>query len=226
MPQWAMKESLWQVISAFSLEQGDYLCIAGENGSGKTTLMKTLLGFLKPISGSVSYGRKDQKIGYLPQSTETQKDFPASVNEIVLSGCLNHSSFHPFYTKEEKKTALENMKKLEILPLKDKCFRELSGGQKQRVLLARALCAAEDLLLVDEPVSGLDNEAESRMYQVIEDLNKKDHMTIIMITHDLSAAEKYASHILKIGDRVTFEKKQEGGTETWVSLPIIFPILL
>ena len=174
----------------FSINAGDYLCIVGENGSGKSTLMKTLLHLQPPISGTIELGdglRKNE-IGYLPQQTLVQRDFPASVKEIVLSGCQGRCGWRPFYNKEDKEIARRAMEKMMIQDLQDRCYRELSGGQQQRVLLARALCAAKKILLLDEPVSGLDPKVTAEMYQLIEDLNKKDEITIIMISHDIEAA--------------------------------------
>lgn len=159
----------------FSISAGDYLCIVGENGSGKSTLMKTLLHLQSPISGTIELGDglKKNEIGYLPQQTLVQRDFPASVKEIVLSGCQSRCGFRPFYNKEEKRIARKAMEKMMIQDLADHCYRELSGGQQQRVLLARALCAAQKILLLDEPVSGLDPRVTAEMYQLIRDLNKK-----------------------------------------------------
>jgi len=195
----------------FSVNSGDYLCIIGENGSGKTTLMKTLLGLHKPMGGTIEMGDglKQNEIGYLPQQTVVQKDFPASVYEIVLSGCQSRCGLRPFYNKVEKSLALEAMGKMNILPLQKRCYRELSGGQQQRVLLARALCATGKLLLLDEPVSGLDPKVTQEMYQLIETLNKKDGITVIMISHDLNAAIAYASHILYIGKNMFFGTRDE-----------------
>ena len=194
----------------FSVCEGDYLCIVGENGSGKSTLVKTLLGLNPPISGKITMGGgvKPTLIGYLPQQTVVQKDFPASVWEIVLSGCLSKSGLRPFYNKTEKETARKNIERLGIADLSDKCYRDLSGGQQQRVLLARALCAADKLLLLDEPVTGLDPVATADMYALIETLNKNG-ITIIMISHDTGAAVKYASHILHMADEVFFGTKEE-----------------
>lgn len=195
----------------FSVNTGDYLCIVGENGSGKSTLMKTLLNLKSPMEGKLGTGDglKQEEIGYLPQQSVVQKDFPASVWEIVLSGCLNRCGLRPFYNKEEKQLAAANMEKLGISHLAKRCYRELSGGQQQRVLLARALCASRKLLLLDEPVAGLDPKAMSDMYELIESLNSKDGITIIMISHDIKAAVKYASHILHLSNKPLFygEKK-------------------
>ena len=194
----------------FSVSDGDYLCIVGENGSGKSTLMKTLLGQKNVISGKIEFsdGLKQNEIGYLPQQTEVQKDFPASVKEIVLSGCLNRSGFRPFYSKSQKDTAARNMEKLGITDLSGKCYRELSGGQQQRVLLARALCAAEKLLVLDEPVAGLDPMVTKSLYSLIEEINKSG-MTVIMVSHDMEAAVEYATHILHIGHKPLFFGKKE-----------------
>ena len=187
---------------SFSVEKGDYLCIIGENGSGKTTLMKTILRLQKPLEGQISTGDGvlPDEIGYLPQQTQVQRDFPASVWEIVLSGCQSRCGRRPFYNKEEKQLAQEAMKRMEIETLSKRCYRELSGGQQQRVLLARALCAAQKMLLLDEPVSGLDPSVTQEMYELIEQLHK-DGITIMMITHDVEAAKKYATKILKVQDK-------------------------
>lgn len=194
----------------FSIEAGDYLCIVGENGSGKTTLMKALLGLHAPLGGRILTGDgvKQNEIGYLPQQTDVQRDFPASVREIVRSGCQGRCGIRPFYKKEEKELAEKNMERMGITQFADRCYRELSGGQQQRVLLARALCATQKLLLLDEPVSGLDPRVTAEMYQLIEELNQ-DGITIIMISHDISAAIKYASHILHIDKTVFFGTKEE-----------------
>ncbi len=194
----------------FSVSAGDYLCIVGENGSGKTTLMKTLLHLREPISGEIipGDGLKPNEIGYLPQQTVVQKDFPASVREIVLSGFQGRTGLRPFYNKAEKQLAEENMERMGITHLADSCYRELSGGQQQRVLLARALCATRKILLLDEPVSGLDPKVTAEMYSLIESLNREG-ITIIMISHDIAAAVKYASHILHIGSHVFFGTREE-----------------
>lgn len=195
----------------FAVNAGDYLCIVGENGSGKSTLMKTLLGLQPPLAGKIETGDglRQNEIGYLPQQTAAQKDFPASVQEIVLSGCQGRCGVRPFYNKAEKQLAKENMRKMQIEPLAKRCYRELSGGQQQRVLLARALCATQKMLLLDEPVSGLDPKVTAEMYQLIQDLNQKEKITVLMISHDLSAAVRYASHILHIGDTVFFGTKED-----------------
>ncbi|MGL5437944.1 MAG: metal ABC transporter ATP-binding protein [Lachnospiraceae bacterium] len=195
----------------FQVEKGDYLCIVGENGSGKSTLMKTLLGLKDYSRGTITFGDglKPDAIGYLPQQTEVQKDFPASVNEVVLSGCLNRCGIRPFYTKTEKDKASQNMERLGIKDLSRRCYRELSGGQQQRTLLARALCAADQLLVLDEPVSGLDPNATADMYELIESLNKKDNTTIIMVSHDIEAAVKYGTHILHVSSKPLFFGRKE-----------------
>ena len=192
----------------FSVHAGDYLCIVGENGSGKTTLMKTLLHLQEPVSGQILIGDglKKNEIGYLPQQTMVQKDFPASVREIVLSGCQGRCGLRPFYNREEKRLAEENMERMGISALRERCYRELSGGQQQRVLLARALCATRKILLLDEPVSGLDPKMTAEMYALIADLNREG-ITIIMISHDIAAAVRYASHILHIGANAFYGTK-------------------
>ena len=194
------------VISNLSIEvnAGDYLCIVGENGSGKTTLMKGLLGLISPLSGKIIYsdGLKQNHIGYLPQQISIQHDFPASVLEVVLSGCLS-KGFLPFYSKAQKKTAAENMEKTAISSLKNKSFRELSGGQQQRVLLARALCSTQKLLILDEPITGLDPLAAAEFYKLIKILNNSG-ITVIMVTHDVTSAVNNASHILHLGKDNSF----------------------
>ena len=194
----------------FSVEKGDYLCIVGENGSGKSTLMRTVLGLQKPLSGTVETGDslKRNEIGYLPQQTQVQRDFPATVWEIVLSGCQNKCGLRPFYSKENKLTAKKNLERMGISDLEKRCYRQLSGGQQQRVLLARALCATEKILLLDEPVSGLDPAVTADMYNLIHSLNR-DSITVIMISHDINAALKYASHILHMGKSVFYGTKEE-----------------
>ncbi len=195
----------------FSVEQGDYMCILGENGSGKSTLMKTLLGLVPSMSGEIVFGDGLQKgqIGYLPQQTDVQRDFPASVKEIVLSGCANRLGLRPFYSKEQKQLAQENIEKMGLTELKNRCYRELSGGQQQRVLLARALCATQKALLLDEPVSGLDPNATAHMYELVHKLNKESGITIIMISHDIQAAMTYSGKVLHIGKKVFFGSRDE-----------------
>lgn len=186
---------------SFTVNDGDYLCIVGENGSGKSTLIKTILGLIPPLSGDVEFGDglKQTEIGYLPQQTIIQKDFPASVKEVVLSGCLNRLGNRPFFNQEEKQRAAASIKRLAIEALTKQSYRNLSGGQQQRVLLARALCATGKLLLLDEPVAGLDPTATQNMYQTLEELNRDDGITIIMVSHDIDAAIDYASHVLHLG---------------------------
>ena len=185
----------------FKIDQGDYLCVVGENGTGKSTLIKTLLGLIKPLNGEVIanvQGKNHKGVGYLPQQTQAQKDFPASVWEVVLSGVLNNDHRCPFYNKKDKAEAEKNMEKLNILDLKKRCYRELSGGQQQRVLLARALCATDSVLILDEPVTGLDPAASMELYETIKDLYKKENVTIIMVSHDIKNALNYATHILHL----------------------------
>lgn len=193
----------------FSVEQGAYFCIVGENGAGKSTLMKTILGLIQPLYGNFVY--EDglfKEIGYLPQQTQIQRDFPASVWEIVLSGCQSNCGLSPFYSKKQKQIAKDAIKKMNISQLEKRCYRELSGGQQQRVLLARALCSTRKILLLDEPVSGLDPKATNEMYKVIKQLND-DGITIIMISHDILVALNDATHILHLGKKTFFGTKQE-----------------
>ena len=194
----------------FEVEEGDYLCIVGENGSGKSTLMKTLLHLQKPLGGSIVFGDglKQNEIGYLPQQTDIQKDFPASVYEIVLSGCQSRLGWRLFYNKDDKDLAKRNMERMNVLPLAKRSFRELSGGQQQRVLLARALCSTQKVLLLDEPISGLDPKVTAEMYELISKLNKEG-ITIIVISHDIGAALTYSKHILHLGKETFFGTKKE-----------------
>lgn len=196
---------------SFQVDRGNYLCVVGENGSGKSTLMRTILGLQAPMSGQIQKGDglKESQIGYLPQQTPVQKDFPASVWEVVLSGCEGGCGWRPYYTKAEKDRALENIRSMGLSALKKRCYRELSGGQKQRVLLARALCATDMLLFLDEPVSGLDPKVTEEMYALIEKLNREQGITVIMISHDIQAALRYATHILHIGGAVFFGTREE-----------------
>lgn len=193
---------------SFEVNKGDYLCIVGENGSGKSTLMKTLLGQKNLLSGKIEFsdGLKQKEIGYLPQQTVVQRDFPASVKEIVRSGCLNSGGF--FLTKAQKKLAEESMEKLAVTDIRNSCYRELSGGQQQRVLLARALCATQKLLVLDEPVAGLDPVVTQSFYKLISQLNSEG-ITVIMVSHDINAAVEYASHILHIGHTPLFYGTKE-----------------
>lgn len=185
---------------------GDYLCVVGENGSGKSTLIKGMLGLLKPTGGSLSVADELKRggIGYLPQQTAAQKDFPATVQEVVLSGTLSRRGNRPFYSQAERKLAAHNLERLGIEHLKQKCYRELSGGQQQRVLIARALCATEQLLILDEPITGLDPSAIQDFYHLIKKLNKEDGITIIMVSHDIGNVISQANKILHLHRRVVF----------------------
>ena len=185
---------------------GDYLCVVGENGSGKSTLIKGMLGLLKPTGGSLSVADELKRggIGYLPQQTAAQKDFPATVQEVVLSGTLSRRGNRPFYSRAERKLAAHNLERLGIEHLKQKCYRELSGGKQQRVLIARALCATEQLLILDEPITGLDPSAIQDFYHLIKKLNKEDGITIIMVSHDIGNVISQANKILHLHRRVVF----------------------
>ncbi|MCR5108845.1 MAG: metal ABC transporter ATP-binding protein [Lachnospiraceae bacterium] len=195
----------------FSVNEGDYLCIVGENGSGKSTLMKAILHLMPVMEGSIEYGDGllADEIGYLPQQTLVQRDFPASVYEIVLSGCQNHLKKRFFYSREDKKMAEANIERLGISGLKNRCYRELSGGQQQRVLLARALCATVKMLVLDEPMAGLDPQVTSELYDLILKLNKENGIAIIMVSHDIASAVRYSTHILHIGDSCIFKPVEE-----------------
>ena len=190
----------------FAIEKGDYLCIVGENGSGKSTLVKSLLGLKSVEKGRITFGDglRQNEIGYLPQQNDTQKDFPASVYEVVLSGRLNSRGFQPFYTSGDKREAVEKMELLGIRDLERQCFRDLSGGQKQRVLLARALCATKSLLLLDEPVTGLDPIVTGEFYQLIRRINRDSGIAVVMVSHDIESAVEDATHILHLQETALF----------------------
>ena len=194
----------------FEVNEGDFLCIVGENGSGKSTLVKALLSLKNISGGKIEFGDglKKNEIGYLPQQTSAQKDFPASVWEVVLSGCLNKSRTHPFYSPEQKQRASANINKLGLSGLEKQGYRELSGGQQQRVLLARALCAAEKILFLDEPTAGLDPNVTEEFYNLIKQINK-DGMTIVMVSHDTARAIECATHILHLHNTPLFLGKKE-----------------
>ncbi len=193
---------------SFEIEKGDYIAIIGENGAGKSTLLKTMLGLIAPIKGRIVFDKEVKKteIGYLPQQTLAQRDFPASVWEVVISGCLARNGLRPFYSKEDKKLAQNNIEKMGLNELKNRCYRELSGGQQQRVLLARALCSSNKLLVLDEPVTGLDPKVTNQLYEIVSSLNKEG-ITIIMISHDLSVL-KYANKVLHVGHDTFFGDKE------------------
>ena len=191
---------------SMEINPGDYLCILGENGSGKSTLMKWILGLLKPTAGTLVVDEELRRtgIGYLPQQTAAQRDFPATVYEVVRSGCLSHLGRRPFFSRADKALAMENMEKLGIAGLSRKCYRELSGGQQQRVLIARALCATKKLLILDEPITGLDPSAIQELYALIRKLNREDKVTILMVSHDVQNVVHQANKILHLQQRVLF----------------------
>jgi zinc transport system ATP-binding protein len=184
----------------FTIPRGGYLCIVGENGSGKSTLIKGILGLISPMSGTIKLGEgiRRGEIGYLSQQAAVKKDFPAGVSEIVLSGSLGRAGLRPFYSRPEKAAAEENMRRLGIWELREHCFRELSGGQQRRVLLARALCASRRLLVLDEPAAGLDPLVTVDVYGLLEKLNREMGLTVVMVSHDIESALKYAHTVLHL----------------------------
>ena len=204
-----------------TIAKGDYLCVVGDNGSGKSTLMRGLLGLIQPQSGTIEHAPalKHGAIGYLPQQTRAQRDFPATVYEVVLSGCLNQKKTRFFYSAAQKSAALMNLGKLGVLELKDQCYRDLSGGQKQRTLIARALCATDKLLILDEPITGLDPASTQDFYAVIRHLNRDEKVAVLMVSHDIGNIVTQANKILQLKQTVQFYgtveeyKKSEFGRE-------------
>lgn len=190
----------------FTLCGGEYMCILGENGAGKSTLVKGILGLISPVTGEIEFGEglRACEVGYLPQQTQVQKSFPASVLEVVLSGRINSMGMRPFYNRKDRDDAVKKLELMGMKGMERRSFQELSGGQKQRVLLARAMCAAGRLILLDEPVSGLDPAATTDLYELIADINKNMGMTVIMVSHDTQAAVKYASHIMQLSHTQLF----------------------
>lgn len=201
------------------INTGDYICIVGENGSGKSTLIKGILGLLKPASGQITMSEELKKtgIGYLPQQTAAQKDFPATVGEVVLSGCLRKRGNRPFYSGKEKKTADYNLNRLGIMELKKHCYRDLSGGQQQRTLIARALCATDKLLILDEPITGLDPAAIQEFYQIVRKLNKEEGVAILMVSHDVQNVIGEANKMMHLDQRVVFYGNTQDYLENRVS---------
>lgn len=192
----------------FSICAGDYLCIIGENGAGKSTLMKTILGLIPLIGGSIHLISK-KEVSYLPQQTAMQKDFPASVEEIVCSGLIPKMGMRPFYNKKEKQQVKETLEQLGLSTLRKKCYRELSGGQQERVLLARAIVSNPKILFLDEPVAGLDPVITAQLYEILGQLNKQNNTTIVMISHDLQASFEHANKVLFLGKQSFFGMKEE-----------------
>ena len=188
----------------FAIEKGDYVCVIGQNGSGKSTMMKSLLGFISPMSGKITKNIPKNAVGYMPQQQPSQADFPASVWEVVLSGCQGRRAFAPFYSRDDRELAKNHMELMNITHLAEQSFRELSGGQKQRVLLARTLCAATEMILLDEPTAGLDPIVTKELYELVQRINREKKMTVVMISHDLTSALESASHILHLDHRMLY----------------------
>ena len=181
------------------LKAGEIHALLGENGAGKSTLLRGILGLIRPTGGHIHFHLPPSQVGYLPQQTPIQRDFPASVTEVVLSGLLAAKGFAPFYSRADREKAMEKLRLLGAENLAGRCYRELSGGQQQRVLLARALCAAGRLLLMDEPFTGLDPTVANELYEVVDRLNREEGVTVIMVTHDVPEALRHATRILHLG---------------------------
>jgi len=207
----------------FTVQRGDYLCVVGENGAGKSTLIKGILRLKSPSIGKILIGDglKANQIGYLPQQTIAQRDFPASVYEVVLSGRLNSLGILPFYKRIDKQDVMKQLKLLGIEDLRNRCYRELSGGQQQRVLLARALCASKELLVLDEPITGLDPIMAGELYRLIARINQEEKRTIIMVSHDIQGAITYGSHILHLGNTQLFFGKKEDYMKSEIGIHFI-----
>ncbi len=190
---------------SFSVKKGEFLTIVGENGAGKSTLVRVILGLAAPDGGSVTVADSVRgKLGYLPQQSSAQRDFPASVYEVVLSGCIGQTGLFPFYSRAHRARARGNMEMLGITHLAKKSYRALSGGQQQRVLLARALCAADEVLLLDEPTAGLDPLVTRELYTTVRHLSADHGMTVIMVSHDIAAAMQYSDRILHLATSLRF----------------------
>ena len=185
----------------FTVCPGDYLCIVGENGAGQSTLLRGLAGLKAPARGTLELGEglSSAQMGYLPQQTAAQRDFPASVWEVALSGNLGRRGWRPFYSREDRLRTEDALAALGLREMRNRCFRELSGGQQRRVLLARALCATQTLLLLDEPVAGLDPVVTAEFYQLVDGINRERGIAVVMVSHDIPSAVRYASHILHLG---------------------------
>lgn len=192
------------------VKKGSFTCIVGENGSGKSTLLKCILGLNKGYTGEI---KKETHIGYLPQKSEIQSNFPATIEEVVLSGTISNNVRSIFYKKEDKEKAKQIMEKLGIYDIRKKCFADLSGGQQQRVLIARALCATKDIIVLDEPTNGLDPSIAKQIYELLDRLKKEENITILMVLHDIERALNYADTVIElINGEITFEGKPQDFT--------------
>ena len=197
------KDALKKV--SFEIKEGSFVCIVGENGSGKSTLLKCILGLNKGYEGTIE---REEKIGYLPQKSDIQTNFPASISEIVITGTIANNRKGIFYSKEDKEIATNIMKDLDLYEMRNKCFADLSGGWQQRVLIARALCATKKIILLDEPTNGLDPSVSKQIYDVLDKLKKDKGITILMVSHDIERALSYADRVIEIKDgEVKFDGK-------------------
>ena len=197
----AKKDALKNVN--LKVKKGSFTCIVGENGSGKSTLLKCILGLNKTYTGEIE---KETHIGYLPQKSEIQSNFPASIEEVVLSGTISNNIKSVFYKKEDKEIAKNIMEKLDLYNIRRKCFADLSGGQQQRVLIARALCATKDIIILDEPTNGLDPSIAKQIYELLDELKKNEKITILMVSHDIERALNYADTVIELmNGEITFE---------------------
>lgn len=185
---------------SFDVNSGEYICIIGDNGAGKTTLIKSLLSLNDISSGKIEINCKRNEISYLPQNSSIPLDFPATVEEIVLTGTQDDKIKAFFYGVNQKKMANSAMEKARITNLAKRRFGELSGGQQQRVLFARAIAKNPKVLILDEPCTGLDSSTCKDFYKLLDDVNSIERVTIIMVLHDLSAVKKYASKIIALND--------------------------
>lgn len=189
---------------SFAVHEGDRCCLVGENGSGKTTLLKAALGLVPITSGHVAFGLPRESLSYLPQISTALEDFPATALEIVLSGRQNRSRFSPWTSEADKRAAVETMRRFAITDLAKRRFASLSGGQKQRVLLARAMCSAPRLLLLDEPDAALDAESRDALIATLRELNEREGLSILMVSHDQESVAAFAKQIAQLRGDLAF----------------------